>query len=101
MGSWQVTTNQEPGQKNINTSKMKAVIQLLSLVGVSWAMAMPHLIEPKNAKMVNELMDVIESGLDTPKAEEGREQQDPRRSSWRSSMISLREPRLWLMVLRW
>merc|ERR1711923_252475 len=72
MGSWQVTTNQEPGQKNINTSKMKAVIQLLCLVGVSWAMAMPHLIEPKNAKMVNELMDVIESGLDTPKAGEGR-----------------------------
>merc|ERR1719322_1391233 len=71
-GSWLVTTNQEPGQKNLNTSNMKAVIQLLCLVGVSWAMAMPHLIEPKNAKMVNKLMDVIESGLDTPKAGEGR-----------------------------
>merc|ERR1712042_48571 len=43
---------------------MKIVLQIFGLVGLS--MSMPKLIEPNNARSVNEMIDAIESGMASP-----------------------------------
>merc|ERR1712198_243672 len=50
-------------EKHISEN-MKIVLQIFGLVGLS--MSMPKLIEPNNARSVNEMIDAIESGMASP-----------------------------------
>merc|ERR1712064_210237 len=47
-----------------NSAKMKLILDIFCLVGLT--MAMPKLIEPNNARRVNEMIDAIESGMASP-----------------------------------